>query len=62
MALLTAEKTKLLNDSDPGIYNNLGIIYLKQGDEPSAIEAFKNALKLDPNSVEANMNLGWHEI
>ena len=49
----------MLNDSDPGIYNNLGIIYLKQGDEPSAIEAFKNALKLDPNSVEANLNLGW---
>ncbi|MCB9761384.1 MAG: tetratricopeptide repeat protein [Alphaproteobacteria bacterium] len=60
MSLLCAEKAQTMNDGDAGIYNNIGVTYLKQGDIPRRdLEAFKTAIKLDPNNVEANLNLGF---
>ena len=59
MSQLTADRAKSINDGDPSIYNNMGVTYLIQGDEPTAIDNFKTAVKLDPNHFEANMNLGY---
>lgn len=59
MSQLCAEKARTLSDTDPGIYNNRGVTYLAQKNEPKAIEEFKTAIKLDPGNVEANLNLGY---
>jgi tetratricopeptide (TPR) repeat protein len=59
MSLLCAEKAKTLNEGDANIYNAMGITYLKLQKEPSAIEKFKEAIKLNPAHRDANMNLGW---
>ncbi len=48
-------------NANPEIYVNLGINYLKAGGEKSggdAYEAFKNALRIDPNYALANFRLG----
>lgn len=59
MSQLCAEKALGLNDGDPGTYNNMGVTYLIQANEPAAIEKFKTAIKIDPDNYEANMNLGF---
>ena len=59
MSQLCSEKARSLKDGDPGIYNNLGVTNLQQGDLPAAIEQFKTAIKIDPDNVEANLNLGY---
>ena len=59
MSQLCADKAKTLAEGDAGIYNNMGVTYLMMDDEPAAIEEFKTARKLDPDNVEANLNLGW---
>ena len=59
MSQLCAEKSKTLNEGDPGLYNNMGVTSLLQGDEVSAIESFQTAIKLDSDNLEANLNLGW---
>ncbi len=59
MSQLCAEKAKTLQEGDPGIYNNMGVTSLQQDNLPAAIESFKTAIKIDPDNVEANMNLGW---
>src|SRR5580704_12235404 len=38
-------------------YNLLGIVYTDQRDYPNALEAFQQALKLDPSSTRALNNL-----
>jgi Flp pilus assembly protein TadD len=48
-----------LQDTDPGIYNNLGLTYLALKNEAAAIEQFKTAIKIDPENLEANLNLGY---
>ena len=62
MSQLTAEKALELNDSDPGVYNNMGVTFLIQSNEPAAIEKFKTAVKLDSAHYESNMNLGWTAV
>ena len=37
----------------------MGVTYLAMEDEPSAIGLFQEALQIDPNHVEANLNLGF---
>ena len=59
MSQLMAEKALELNAGDPGVYNNMGVTYLIQGDEPRAIAKFKEATKLDGKNFESNMNLGY---
>ncbi len=58
MSQLCAEKAKELAKGDSGIYNNIGVTFLVMGNEPSAIEEFRMAIKLDPDNLEANLNLG----
>lgn len=52
---LTALKA---NSGNPAAYNNLGLIYAKQGKIDSAINEFKAALKIDPDHAEVRYNLG----
>lgn len=59
MSQLCAEKAKTMAKGDPGIYNNMGVTYLVMNDEPAAISEFKEAVKLSPTNLEANMNLGF---
>ncbi len=70
MSLLCAEKANEMLISvakekgqpakkDAGILNNMGVTYLAMEDEPSAIGLFQEALQIDPNHVEANLNLGF---
>ncbi len=49
-----------LNPKDPDIYTNLGINYLKLGNDKGgdAYEAFNNALRIDPNNARAKYRLG----
>lgn len=59
MSQLCAEKAKELAKGDSGIYNNIGVTLLVMDDEPAAIDEFKTAIKLSPNNLEANLNLGY---
>ncbi|MEL6344998.1 MAG: tetratricopeptide repeat protein [Myxococcota bacterium] len=59
MSQLCAEKAKTMAEGDAGIYNNIGVTFLVMDDEPAAIEEFKTARKLDPDNLEANLNLGY---
>jgi tetratricopeptide (TPR) repeat protein len=51
------EKDKTVKE-DPGIYNNLGMIYMKMGKVRDALAQFGKALKVDPNSIGALINTG----
>jgi tetratricopeptide (TPR) repeat protein len=62
MSQLCAEKAKTLAKGDSGIYNNIGVTYLVMDAKQAAISEFKTAIKLDPNNVPANMNLGYLAI
>jgi len=44
------------NTKEAGYYNQ-GVIYTKQKDLLSSIEAYKNALRVDPDDVQARENL-----
>ena len=59
MSQLCAEKAKTLAEGDAGIYNNIGVTYLVMENEAAAIEEFKTARQLDPDNLEANLNLGY---
>ena len=70
MSLLCAEKANEMLMSvakekgqpakkDAGILNNMGVTFLAMEDEPSAIGYFQEALGVDPNHVESNLNLGF---
>jgi tetratricopeptide (TPR) repeat protein len=59
MSQLCAEKAKTLAKGDSGIYNNIGVTYLVMDNKQAAIAEFKTAIKLDPDNVSANMNLGY---
>ncbi|MEA2082192.1 MAG: tetratricopeptide repeat protein, partial [Elusimicrobiota bacterium] len=43
----------------PGLWNNIGNIFFETGNRPRAIEAYKNALSLNPEMVDSHFNLGY---
>ncbi|MCD6312168.1 MAG: tetratricopeptide repeat protein [Elusimicrobia bacterium] len=43
----------------PGLWNNIGNIFFETGNRPRAIEAYKNALALNPDMVDSHFNLGY---
>ncbi|MBA3065371.1 tetratricopeptide repeat protein [bacterium] len=43
----------------PGLWNNIGNIFFETGNRPKAIEAYKNALSLNPEMVDSHFNLGY---
>lgn len=70
MSLLCAEKANEMLMSvakekgqpakkDSGILNNMGVTFLAMEDEPSAIGYFQEAIEIEPNHIEANLNLGF---
>jgi tetratricopeptide (TPR) repeat protein len=40
------------------LHNNLGLVYLKEDDVPSAVDEFEEAIKADPNYLESRLNIG----
>jgi Flp pilus assembly protein TadD len=50
-------KARHLDASNPSIYNLLGIVFLKLGDETQAETFFKQALRLNPNTRLSHENL-----
>jgi Flp pilus assembly protein TadD/mono/diheme cytochrome c family protein len=46
-----------LDSSNPGDWNDLGVLQLHAGDKVAAREAFEHALKLDPQNEAAKANL-----
>lgn len=52
------EKLTLLKPTDPQVYNNLGVVFKKEGKKDEAREAYKKALSLNPDYPEALNNLG----
>jgi len=47
----------LLRPGDAGIWNDLGVILIRQGQTASALEALLRAVQLDPSQAEARRNL-----
>jgi len=43
----------------PGLWNNIGNIFFETGDRPKAIQAYKNALSMNPDLIDAHFNLGF---
>lgn len=58
LAELVNANARKMDDQDPGLLNNLGMIYLKTEQQPRALAEFKKALALDPSFVPAYVNLG----
>jgi tetratricopeptide (TPR) repeat protein len=48
-----------LDKEKAGTHNNLGLTWLKRGEEREAVERFKEALSLEPDNLESNLNLGY---
>ncbi len=57
-AISTLEKSICLCDSDPSVYNNLGVLYFKKSMYLDAKTCFEIALLLNPDYKEARQNLG----
>lgn len=57
-ALKELELAKATDKCDAETFNLLGLVYLSRKEFDKAEEAFKEALKLDPNFSEAYTNLG----
>jgi Flp pilus assembly protein TadD len=47
-----------LDSSNPGDWNDLGVLQIHAGDKAAARDAFERALKLDPQNEAAKANLG----
>lgn len=43
---------------DPDIHNNLGLVYIGEGDVPAAVQQFETANQVGPNYLESRLNLG----
>lgn len=55
---MEAQKKDPKVKADPGIPNNLGMIYLKMNDRARALAQFQRAAEIDENFAPARMNLG----
>lgn len=52
------EKVLALDPANPEGWANLGMAFVSLGDLPRAVQSFKTAVTLNPNSVSARLNLG----
>ena len=53
-------RESLALEPQPSIYNDLGYVLERQGMSDDAIEAYRDALKLDPTSAISHFNLATH--
>jgi Flp pilus assembly protein TadD len=58
LAELVAANAKRISDRDPGIFNNLGMVYMGMGEPQLAAGEFRKALAIDPKFPLAYSNLG----
>ncbi len=58
LAELVCKEANLSNDHFPPIYNTMGLIELKKKNVTGALKDFEKAVSLDPNYVEAHLNIG----
>lgn len=57
-AIRYLEKAAELDQSFPGVYNDLGNTWLKKGDLDKALEHFKKTVELDPHFAKAFYRMG----
>ena len=55
---LLLEKASKLDGNYPPLHNALGLLDLKKDNVPKGLASFRRAVSLDPNFVEARMNVG----
>lgn len=58
LAQLLLDKAEKFDDKYPSLYNAEGLLKLKRDDVANALGEFKKAVELDPDFVEARMNVG----
>jgi tetratricopeptide (TPR) repeat protein len=58
LAELVETSAAKVNPKDPGVHNDLGLVYLKLGQPARAVGEFRQALALDPKFEVAHRNLG----
>ena len=58
LAELVCKQAREVNDKYPQIYNTQGLIKLKKKNVTGALQDFKTAAELDPNYIEAQLNIG----
>ncbi len=58
LAELIVKQAKLTNDKYAPIYNTMGLINLKRKNVSNALRDFEEAVKYDPQFVEAHLNIG----
>ena len=54
----TYRKALALNDKDPNVWTDMGIMYRAVGDYSASIESFRKAMAISPMHPESRMNLG----
>jgi Flp pilus assembly protein TadD len=58
LAELLCANARKLAPNDPGVYNDLGLVYLKEEDLPKALGQFQKAVSLDAGFAPGWVNLG----
>lgn len=58
LAEFVGANTKKLLGEDPGVYNNLGLAYVKLGDRRLALANFRKAVELDSSFAPGHANIG----
>jgi len=58
LAELVGANGMKIDDRDPGLHNNQGLVYLKMGDKQLALQEFRKAVGVDDRFAEAYTNLG----
>lgn len=58
LAEFISANAKKFDDKDPGVYNNLGLIYLKLDERRLALTSFQKAVSLKENFAPSLFNLG----
>ncbi len=58
LAAMVLENARAIHPYDPVVLNSIGLVSLQLGSKVQAMEAFKQAVRLQPDYAEANSNYG----